>query len=55
MKATSKKVLVVLPEPLLKRLDIAARRQSRNRSAELCIRLADSLNEKKAAKAGATA
>lgn len=43
MAAKSKKILVSVPEPLLKRLDTAARQQSRNRSAEICVRLAESL------------
>lgn len=55
MKQVSKKVLVVVPEPLLKKLDAAARKGSRNRSAELCVRLADSLKAKATGKtAGAT-
>lgn len=50
-----KKVLVSVPEPLLKKLDKAARLQSRNRSAELCVRLSDSLKASKGGKAGASA
>lgn len=55
MKTVTKKVLVVVPEPLLKKLDSAARKESRNRSAELCVRLADSLRVKKSVKAGGVA
>lgn len=47
METRSKKILVSLPEPLLKKLDKAARQEKRNRSAELCVRLADSLKAKK--------
>lgn len=39
MKTQSKKVLVTIPEPLLKRLDARAQKESRNRSAELCLQL----------------
>lgn len=55
MATRNKKVLVSVPEPLLKRLDMAARQQSRNRSTELCLRLADSLKSKKSAKSEVTA
>lgn len=47
MAIQSKKILVSVPEPLLKKLDRAARQENRNRSAELCVRLADSLKGKK--------
>lgn len=47
MAVKTKKVLVVFPEPLLKKLDIVAKQQSRNRSAELCLRLTESLKAKK--------
>lgn len=47
MAVKSKKVLVSVPEPLLKRLDSEAKRQSRNRSAELCVRLTESLKVKR--------
>lgn len=50
MQVKSKKVLVTIPEPLLKRLDAAARQQSRNRSAELCVRLTDSFKRVRAEK-----
>jgi len=53
MSVKSKKVLVSVPEPLLKRLDTAARQQSRNRSAELCVRLAASLKDSRPGKAEA--
>ena len=49
MNIKSKKILVSVPEPLLKKLDTAARQQQRNRSAELCVRLADSLKNKRVA------
>lgn len=49
MNIKSKKILVSVPEPLLKKLDAAARKQQRNRSSELCVRLADSLSNKRVA------
>ena len=55
MSEKSKKVLISVSEPLLKKLDSAARKNSRNRSAELCIRLSDSLKAKRSPKAGAVA
>jgi hypothetical protein len=55
MTAKSKKVLICVSEPLLKKLDTAARKNSRNRSAELCLRLSDSLKTKRAPKSGAAA
>lgn len=45
MSKQLKKVLVSIPEPLLKRLDAKARVEQRNRSAELCIRLEKSLKK----------
>lgn len=39
MTTQTKKVLVTIPEPLLKRLDARAKKESRNRSAELCLQL----------------
>lgn len=38
-----KKVLVSVPEPLLKKVEVAARKSARNRSAEICVRLSESL------------
>lgn len=55
MTVKSKKVLVSVPEPLLKRLDTAARQKSRNRSAELCVRLAESLKVSRSGKNEVTA
>lgn len=52
MVIKSKKVLVSVPEPLLKRLDTASRQQSRTRSAEFCIRLAESLKRPKVDRRG---
>lgn len=46
MKPKSKKILVSVPEPLLKKIDAAARAEKRDRSAEVCIRLTDSLKVK---------
>ena len=51
MEAKNKKVLVTVPEPLLKKLDAAARKEGRNRSIELCLRLKSSLTASKPAKA----
>lgn len=39
MTTQSKKVLVTIPLPLLKRLDARAEKENRNRSAELCRQL----------------
>ena len=50
MAVKIKKVLVSVPEPLLKKLDAVARRQDRDRSSELCRRLAESLKAHKAGK-----
>lgn len=55
MEAKNKKVLVTVPEPLLKKLDASARKQGRNRSAELCMRLTGSLKNVKPVKAGVAA
>jgi len=55
MALKTKKVLVVFPEPLLKKLDTAAKQQSRNRSAELCLRLTESLKVKQPASSGVAA
>ncbi|WP_367846437.1 Arc family DNA-binding protein [Rhodoferax sp. WC2427] len=39
--------LLRLPPPLLKKLDAAARSQSRSRNAEACLRLSESFKAKK--------
>lgn len=49
------KVLLSVPEALLKRLDNAAKRSNRNRSAEACVHFSAGLRAKKPAKAGAGA
>lgn len=46
-KIESKQVLIRVPTPLLKRVDAAAKQQHRSRTAEVCLRLADSLKAKK--------
>lgn len=46
-KIKSKQVLIRVPTPLLKRVDAAAKEQCRSRTAEVCLRLADSLKTKK--------
>ena len=43
MNKTVKKVLVSIPEPLLKKLDAKAEKEKRSRSAEVCFRLERSL------------
>lgn len=48
MKKPAKKVLVTIPEPLLKKLDAKARAERRSRSAELCMRLDRSLKKAEA-------
>lgn len=55
MATKKKKVLFSVPEPLLKKLDSAAKKNSRDRSAEMCVRLGVSLVEPKGQKAGASA
>lgn len=50
MKSKAKKVLVTIPEPLLKRLDGRAKAERRSRSAELCVRLEASLKRANLAK-----
>lgn len=52
MNEKSKKVLISVSEPLLRKLDTAARKNSRNRSAELGVRLSESLKAKRSPKAG---
>lgn len=46
------KVLLSVPEQLLKRLDSAAKKSNRNRSAEACVLVSEGLRAKKSAKAG---
>lgn len=48
VKSVSKKVLVTVPEPLLRRLDAKAKNENRTRSAELCVQLAKSLGKPRA-------
>lgn len=43
MSKVVKKVLVSMPEPLLKRLDSRTKSSKRSRSAEVCFRLEQSL------------
>lgn len=42
MTASSRKILVALPEPLVKKLDAAAKKSERSRTAEVRTRLAES-------------
>lgn len=51
-KIESKQVLLRVPAPLLKRVDAAARDQGRSRTAEVCMRLNESLRTERQAKAG---
>lgn len=44
-KPVTKKVLLAIPKPLLKRIDSAAKAQARTRTAEVCTRLSDSLKK----------
>ncbi len=46
MKKPAKKVLVSIPEPLLRRLDARAKSEKRSRSAELCLRIEKSLKKR---------
>lgn len=46
MKKPAKKVLISIPEPLLKRLDAKAKSEKRSRSAELCMRIEMSLKKR---------
>ena len=47
MKTVEKKnILISVPVPLLKKLDTAARTEKRSRTAEVCVRLAESLKNK---------
>lgn len=48
-KQLTKNILVSVPVPLLKKLDSAARKESRSRTKEVCVRLERSLRESKAA------
>lgn len=43
MSKQVKKVLVSIPEPLLKRIDARARAEKRTRSAALCLRVEQAL------------
>lgn len=45
MSKAIKKVLVSIPEPLLKRIDAKAKSEQRTRSAELCLRVDRSLKQ----------
>jgi hypothetical protein len=47
MKIKSKKILVSMPESLLRKVDAASKRHSRTRSAEMCLRLGESLKTEK--------
>jgi hypothetical protein len=44
-KVETKQVLIRMPAPLLKRIDAAATAQQRSRTAEVCIRLAESFKK----------
>jgi hypothetical protein len=46
-KPEKKNILVSVPVPLLKRLDNSARKQSRSRTAEVCVLLEKSLKGSK--------
>ena len=46
MSTKRKKVLLSVPEPLLRKIDNAAKRNERDRSAEVCLRLRESLKAK---------
>jgi hypothetical protein len=49
------KVLLSVPERLLKQVDTSARKNDRNRSAEVCLLVTEGMRAKKPAKAGAGA
>lgn len=51
-KQEFKQVLLRVPAPLLKRVDAAAKEQRRTRTAEVCVRLAESLKKRKSAIGG---
>jgi len=53
-KQYDRPVLARMPEPLIKRLDAAARRAGRSRSEELRLRLEESLSRAKAVTATIT-
>lgn len=53
METQSKKILLALPQPLLRRLDAAAKRSERSRTAEVKVRLADSFKAERKGKAAA--
>lgn len=48
MKPKTKKVLLSFPEPLLKKVDAAARAQKRTRTAEVLLRLETTLKRPQA-------
>lgn len=52
MSKPTRKVLVSIPEPLLKKLDAKAVKEKRSRSAEVCFRLERSLKGAKKVVAG---
>lgn len=45
MSKVVKKVLVSIPEPLLKRIDSKAKAEQRSRSAVLCMRMDEALRQ----------
>jgi hypothetical protein len=47
IKQPTKNILVSVPVPLLKKLDISARKQMRSRTKEVCLRLELSLKASK--------
>lgn len=49
-KPDKQNILVSVPTPLLRKLDSAAKAQRRSRTAEVCLRLAESLKAKPRAK-----
>lgn len=51
-RVESRQVLLRVPAPLLKRVDAAAKDQGRSRTAEVCMRLTESLRVERQAKAG---
>ena len=54
-KQPTKNILVSVPVPLLRKLDLAARAQMRSRTKEVCVRLEQSLMKPKADKDGVAA
>lgn len=53
MKPKRIKVLISVPEPLLRKIDAAARIQERDRSREVCLRLQQTLKPKASVKGAA--